>query len=451
MKRFLAAFLCLLFLLPASACSEKGADTVTTAEAPLPSESKPQEVETAPPTGEEAKTEERIEYNEHVDTPLTPELLATIPIAREGMTTDELRQICVDYVKLSVSFQWLPSKSFSYVTTSMGQEVNFYEGKLYGGLPYVNVASGNLYRALEMYDSETGVMNVNGFANNSENKLYFGTACSGTTGWGWSRVINSAVCAWTAQLNANAGLIPVGPYTYDLSTFRFGEDGKEDCNTIVKRNGKQVMFESYAMTKMADCFVNRGHVRMNGKDPVVVRNEDGTINGEKSYIVQVEQGFYTNGANHKRVSAGGFEYDIQGNDGLNGDGSEYYFTFEDLYNTYYLPHTFKEFHGQDPIEPGEASLDLTSDTVNIDALSAAILTANYSVSDIFTVLIDSEGKELLRYPFRSDCHYDRVFKMRSVIPKAWLWQYQDKGCTVRFEVQLGNGELVTAYSGKLVP
>ncbi|MBR3837584.1 MAG: hypothetical protein IKJ74_05485 [Clostridia bacterium] len=444
MKRILAALLCVLMLLSIVACGTEEAKTETldAMETKAGSEEK---------KTEEKKTEEvkeEVKYD-RVDTPLTPERVAAIPIAREGMTSEELRQICVDYVKLSVSFQWVPNESFDYkANQGGGTPVHFEEGKLHGGIPYINVSSGNLYRMLEFYDVETGVLDVTYL---SKNTIIFGTACSGTTGWGWARVINSAVCAWTAQLNANAGLIPVGPYTYDLSTHRFGEDGKEDCDVIAKRNGEQVMYESYALSKKADCFVNKGHVRMNGKDPVVVRNADGTIDGEKSYIVQVEQGLFTTGSYHGRVSADGVEYVIQGNEGKKGDGSDFYYTFKELYKTGYLPHTFKEFHGQDPIEPATVSLDVTGDTVSFDALNAATVTANYVISDVFTVLTDTEGKQLIRYAYRLDHHYSRKAALKDHLPKAYLWQYRDKGYTVSIEVQLGNGELLTAYTGTLVP
>ena len=363
------------------------------------------------------------------------------------MTSEELRQICVDYVKLSVSFQWLPSKGFEYRAASDQRAfVEFFQGKLHGGIPYINVASGNLYRIMEFYDTETGILDLEWLVENPD---YFGTACSGTTGWGWARVVNSAVCMWTANLNASQGLVPVGPYTYDLSTERFGEDLKEDCKDIVKRNGSQVMYESYALSKKADCFVNNGHVRMNGEDPVVVRNPDGTIDGKKSYIVQVEQGLYTNGEQHKRVTSDGTEYVIQGNDGKKGDGSDYFFTFEELFKSGYLPHTFKEFLGTDPIEPGEASIGITDESIAVETLRGALLTANYAISDVFFVLREPDGTLVSEHVVRMDRHYSKKVKLKDGLPMAPLWMNQGKGYTISLEVQLGNGERVTAYSGIL--
>ena len=87
-------------------------------------------------------------------------------------------------------------------------EQYFTEGKLYGGIPYVHKASGNLYRFMEFYDSKTGILNSEGLRANPE---LFSTACSGTTAWAWTRVVNSADISWTYRVNAANGFIPVAP------------------------------------------------------------------------------------------------------------------------------------------------------------------------------------------------------------------------------------------------
>ena len=158
---------------------------------------------------------------DRVDEPLTAGRLAAIPVAAPSMTTDQLRRICVDYVCLSVSFQWVSNVDYEY-SAKQGKAAPIVEGKLYGGIPYVNTASGNLYRVLDHYDPATGVWDLRPFV---ENRFLYGTACSGTAGWGWARVVNSAVCKWTHDLNTHNGLLRVGPYTYDDSIVRFGADG----------------------------------------------------------------------------------------------------------------------------------------------------------------------------------------------------------------------------------
>ena len=68
----------------------------------------------------------------------------------------------------------------------------------------------------------------------------------------------------------------------------------EDKTTIamVERTEPQVMFEAYALMQEGDailyCFGPTGHARMICENHVV-RNADGTINPEESYIITIEQ------------------------------------------------------------------------------------------------------------------------------------------------------------------
>ncbi|MBR7165212.1 MAG: hypothetical protein IKD18_02935 [Clostridia bacterium] len=441
MKRLIICLLILSMLVSMFSCAE------------APAVSKTEEA--ANQTVENAETEEAKEtavtetaeadpvYNEKVSEPLTPERVAQIPIANSSMTTDELRQICVDYVCLSTTFQWLPSKTFTYVTSSVNLDVKFYEGKLYGGIPYVNIASGNLYRVLEMYDPETGIMNIDNFAENSDKKIYFGTACSGTACWGWGRVVNSADLRWTSNMNQKHGFIPVGPYTYDASIAVYGENGAEDCKPICRRNGQQTMFESYALLQKADCIVNQGHVRMI-KGVHVVRNADGTINGDESYAIQCEQGLYTTDASHDRVAADGTVYKIQGQDHMETP-------FSALFESGYLPHTFAEFLGTDPVEPGIVHIDHSGPTISASDVKDGILSANYNISDVFTVVKNEQGEEVYRYAYRCEQHFDRAAGLSKAISAGALQTFSRQGNhTVDILVQLSNGELITAYSGALV-
>ncbi|MBR7165213.1 MAG: hypothetical protein IKD18_02940 [Clostridia bacterium] len=439
MKRLIAFLLILSVLVSMFSCAE------------APAESKTEEVATKTVENVEAEetfTEPETEgfgpvYHEKVSEPLTPERVAQIPIANSSMTTDQLRQICVDYVCLSTTFQWIPSKAFSYITSSVDTEVIFNEGKLYGGIPYVNIASGNLYRALEMYDPETGIMNVDNFAEDNPNKIYFGTACSGTASWGWARVVNSANLKWTTGMNAANGFIPVGPYKYDHSIELFGVNGATDCKPICKKNGMDTMYESYALLQKADCIVNNGHVRMI-KEVHVERYPNGKIIGDKSYVIQCEQGLYTTDASHDRVSADGTVYKIQGNDNLKS-------YFIQLYSGGYLPHTFAEFLGTDPVEPGTVTIDHSGPTATVADLQRGKLVSNYPISDVFTVVKDEQGKEVYRYVYRFQYHYKKSENMGAMVPGNALRTFCNDGKhTIEIRAQISTGELITVYSGTLV-
>ncbi|MBR3837145.1 MAG: hypothetical protein IKJ74_03280 [Clostridia bacterium] len=439
MKKLIALMLAILMLLPLCACASDEAVTETAGAV----ETKESEKKT------EEKTEEKGEVvYEKADKPLTRADLDAIPIANSSMTTDQLRQICIDYIKLSVAFQWIPNRDMD-----LGDDKDtfrsFKEGNLEGGIPYINTASGNLYRILEFYDSETGILDCSYLG---VNPLFFGTACSGTAGWAWYRVVNSAEISWTNSMNVAHGFVPVGPYKYDHSQpviWTSNDDGTRTYHyspkSICKENGEQVMYESYAQTLPADCYSSAGHVRMAIDKPVVVRNEDGTINGEKSYVMQAEQGLYNTAEYHRRTTSDGTEYLIRGNDG-------YAFTFAALFSDGYLPHTFKEFLGTDPVEDSAASLDHTGDSITVEALYGSKLTANYPISDIFTVICDAEGKKVGSYTKRMRYHYTKEAEMKgSTLPESYLAPYVQKGGhTIEIRVQLSTGVIVTAYSGALV-
>ncbi|MBR2616518.1 MAG: hypothetical protein IKC69_07565 [Clostridia bacterium] len=404
--------------------------------------------------GETAQTEEETEsvddgirvYSK-VDDPLTRAKLDAIPIANSSMSIDELRDICVRYFKLAVSFQWIPDGDM-ILEGETDPYRSFTEGVLYGGIPYINTASGNLYRILEYYDEETGILDTSWLGKHPD---LFGNACSGSAGWAWYRVINSAEISWTHSINAAHGFVPVGPYKYDpnyqhIWTTVNGTRVYEYSNkTICKNNGKQVMFESYALTLPADCYGSNGHVRMAAEKPVVVRKEDGTIDGNASYIILVEQGLYNTSDAHKRVTSDGTVYRIRGNDGGK-------WTFEQLYKDGYIPHTFKEFLGQDPIEPGEATIEHSGPTASSRDLAKGNLKATYPISDVFTTVYDKDGKAVLAYKYRSERHFVKSIALAECIPFSYFSKYQaNSDHTVEIKAQIANGELITVYSGTLIP
>ena len=443
MKRILALVLAFVMLLSLCACASDVAESETSeAEETKATETKKEEKEP------EKKTEEKKEVvYDKADKPMQRSELDAIPIANASMTTDELRQICIDYIKLSVSFQWIPDRDMT-----LGDDKDtfrsFTEGNLEGGIPYINTASGNLYRIFEYYDSTTGILDCSFFGDNPK---LFGTACSGTAGWAWYRVINSAEISWTHSMNVAHGFVPVGPYQYDHSFTTVWSSNADGTRTthyswkdVCKQNGRQTIYESYAMTLPADCYSSNGHVRMAIDYPVVVRNEDGTINGEKSYVMQAEQGLYNTAEYHKRTTADGTEYLIRGNDGRP-------FTFKELFDDGYVPHTFKEFLGTDPVEPGQASIGYTDSSITVDQLLASKLEATYCISDVFTIIKDAEGKEVLNYVKRVSNHFTKTISMNKVtIPATYFNQYVTKGGhTIEIKAQISNGELVTVYSGAL--
>ena len=392
-------------------------------------------------------SEGNVKY-EKADQPLTTETIKAIPIAKSSMTSRELRQICVDYIKLSVSCQWVSDATYCIDDNDKKNiEKNFTEGKLYGGIPYINMASGNLYRFMEFYDTKTGILNSKAL---QMEPMLFATACSGTAGWAWARVINSAEISWTHSINVKHGFVPVGSYVYDFDMdqiWEWGKDGKRiyhyDTKKICKQNGEQVMYESYAQTLLADCYSRTGHVAMAASDPVVVRDKNGKIDGKKSYIDLAEQGQYTKAKFHLRKTSDGTEYRIRGNDGSP-------FTFEKLYEAGYLVHTFKEFLGTDPVEDAKATIEHTKNKISAKKLSKCTIKANYPISDIFTTIRDKKGNVLDEYIGRTADHFTTSVSGKEFLPIESIREHQGLGTnTIEIKAQLSTGDIVTVYEGTL--
>ena len=114
-------------------------------------------------------------------TVLTQESIDALGIANSKMSAQELRELCLNYFKLQLSFLWTPSENVEcypngspslygkYMQQYAGQETAEFdtntgkallEGTIYGGIPYQNVSTGNIYRWMEYYDESTGTMDL---------------------------------------------------------------------------------------------------------------------------------------------------------------------------------------------------------------------------------------------------------------------------------------------------
>ena len=259
-----------------------------------------------------------------------------------------------------------------------------------------------MYRLLDYMDTDSGIVDLNLAVDIKETEKdttvmsksmkYFGNQCSFSTFWGWGRIINSANYTVTEFMTTSNGFIRVGTYTYDDSITSFSEG--TTTKKIVESNGEQVMFESYAKMQLADGVVRyttSGHTMMCSAEPVVVRNADGTIDGEKSYIRISEQ---TSGSWRTGALENGTSYSYK-------SGVDTKKTFASLYESSYIPFTFKEFLYEDAVEETEYSYSHSEDTVSADEMFMSSVNANYSISDIYAILRDASGELVSIAPARA--------------------------------------------------
>lgn len=403
---------------------------------------------------EEKTSEESFSYPAVLN-PLTWEKINAIPVAREGMTSDELRQICVDFMRLQLSFEWTPDQDHNFkIDTLMhnNKPMSFKKGTLYAGCPYRAGTdcgkSGNLYTVMELYDPQTGVLSSEGITTDQWTALIT-NHCSSSCYWAWSRVINTMFGSsddltkqgWSnARMVEKEGFLPVGPYTYTgISRWDEGDGTRAVCEA----NGEQVMYRSYAEMLPGDGTIqlypkgttNANHVQMLAVKPEVSYLPDGSIDGENSFLTILEQ----TSTPKKTLREDGETVYVEG-------GIDKRVSFKNMFKASYLPFTFAEFHEKDPVQPLEFHLTHKNggEITELGALRDCTLTANYPISSVKILATDANGEQsYLRYahPDQIGSFTYALFSAVTVSPVS----REKKGDSVEVTVQFGNGEQVTVY------
>jgi len=384
----------------------------------------------------ENEKEDDYDYPE-IKEKLTWDSINALTKKSEDMTSDELREMCVEFFRFNKTAAWTPDDNIKINRYSTGGEDTVEKGKIYGGLPYVSTATGNIYRLMDYLDESTGVVDIK---KASENPKLFGAQCSVSAYWAWARCINSVNYSWTYSSVTKNGFLRVGPYTYDDSIEMFSKDYSTEM--VCKANGKETMFRSYAELLPADGLVyytSGGHTVMCSSEAVVKYKEDGTIDGDKSYITIIDQG----GSWSTRVNDSGDETFIKGSIDLK-------LNFDTLFKHHYVPFTFAEFQGTDPIEETECTFSHQGETITADALKASAVTSNYGISDIYAMLCSRTGKEVILGVSRATRASKHELTFENAFGETDLSQYATGNYTVKIVCQLGTGERPTVYEGTLV-
>ena len=424
-----------------------------------------------------------------------------IDIANGSMNTRRLRDIVVQFMYLQLNFAYTPyfsdTDSYGYHIKNLystyngasdidNLKIKFEEGKYYGGIPYMGNAAGSLYRWLEFYDPKTGAMDWDpllrttrkNWKDSSTGRVYpdigsayFGNTCASSCVWAWLRVSNSIKTFWTNTWIPANGFVKVGGYALSEN-----EDHGKETSLICTRNGQDVMFLSYSMMKKADGLVQTGHAVMIVDDPVIVRKADGSIDGEKSYVLVAEQkaSFLTASPTkggvdlYSPLNDKGITYRIMGNFAgniVNDKVKEMKWTFQTLYDKGYLPFTIPELLGTDPVEAPEIKFNHTADKISLSTeLTKLTVFANYAISDIHINIKDASGNQVysamyckvgndiaaLKYASLDEAlNNNLIYKDKTTIGKTLKSQYADGSYTIEIVCRLGTGEELVVYTGTL--
>lgn len=382
-----------------------------------------------------------------VPRPITWADIDAVPVATADMTEDELRQICVDFFRLQQTAMWTPKEPFHYDITTYDKHPTILPGTVYAGCPYVSPSNtGNLYRIMDFYDSQTGVLD-NTLMDVQDFAWLIGNDCVSGPFWGWGRVVNSFLRYANGYLNQEYGCIPVGPYHYEnISVWCEENNTKSVCDA----NGEQTMYESYAMVKPADGLYTQwntaknSHLRMAAQAATVVRTPDGNIDGVKSYLIYIDQGSTLE------------PYNLDGVTVLAQGDLDVRVSFKALFDNGYLPFTWAELIGEDPVEPAAVkALTPLPKELTTDGLYQMKFSTNYAISHYSLELRDSKGNvtyQRTMYAQQRLEHNAAVGGMVSYTDRQKiLTQLETEPLFVTVTCRVSTGQLLTVYDGQLIP
>ena len=265
-------------------------------------------------------------------------------------------------------------------------------GQLHIGIPY-NHYSTTLNRFMACFDENNvgkewlyDMPSIEGF------DTYFGNDCSGAVQAAWwtvSTTTDVQYCENMQPVRAKYGCIPVGEWPSDVEVAT-GEDSKDVVTALADMN---VWYEAYAQVRHGDAYVHIGkdgnHTRMAQEDAVVVRDENGLINGDYSYIITVEQGAPAT----MDPYFCSWRYD-------------YKYSFKNLVMAGYLPVTCIELvTGEtDPID-----CKLVGGIEGRGGMTVGEIQSNYNIDTVTLQIVDSQGDVAFDHTLNPNAMYRSDF------------------------------------------
>ena len=439
MKRVIALVLLLALAVGLCACTGDGPATTEPQQQTLPATEPVEQTtgETEPETTREPWPEELYAVTDPLEYP--------VYAYDHEPTTDELRQTAVQAMKDMLSIQWSTPTYFAYQKTGAvsGKKFSHVPGYTYCGLPYTNGDSA-IYSWYEFYDQETGMLYFEG--DGMELNQVLGNTCTGSIMWGWATVCDGLTGIYdNFHMTPMWGCLPVGNYKtqYGIDTFN-----QYSTAQIIDDNGDEVMLECYAQMLPADAVASQpqDHGMMIISVPVVVRNSDGSINAEESYVYIQDQ----------RAGTGQLFYEVEEDGEMHyySGRTSYKYTFARLLSEDYIPVTTAEFIGTDPYKPPTVEHKPTNpEYTTVEEMLKGTMECNFPMCILKLIATDEEGNETLLHRVMLDKVDNRNGICRKYNLSDFAYGMKDNGgmelleagktYTVRMDITVSNGEIFT--------
>lgn len=150
-------------------------------------------------------------------------------------------------------------------------------------------------------------------------------------------------------------------------------------NAIVKNTGEKALYEAYALLKAGDGLLYgnpNGHARLVKEAAYVFRNEDGTIDRNRSYIITMEQSGSTKLLTETHSTC----------------RSHKKYTFRELYETDYIPVTIKTYANG---KADESTAHMEKSAEGFEGVCKGKIVSNYRINWV-KVLITDENQQVIR-------------------------------------------------------
>lgn len=400
--------------------------------------------------------------------------LENIPVATKDMTEEQLRQICIDFMRLQMTFSWTPRQTTTYYNGGSGfaggTAHEMKHGVVYKGMPYKGSGiggngHGNIYTVMEYYNPSNGMLNTNVWKDGTLDMAPFTNQCSSSTFWAWARVAASANYNYTYGMTPSKGFLPIGweipaewtNFTkfdpakgYTTDAICPADDASDDVNCAWYA-------QTYANLKPGDGLLtsdnDSGHARM-VVDVHVEKNASGVVKGVDSYVTVLEQEFHW---------VDGTQADGTACTVARG-GTERKIPFYLLRQNNYVPITFAEFSNPSLVEVATATTSQTKNTMTQDEFAALTVSSNYAISDITFVIKNANGmavcREFVPAHMWSIKKSVTLFNLQNTIAEGDDYkkilniedysEYFDGNHTIEISAQLGSGQKPVVYTGTLV-
>lgn len=289
---------------------------------------------------------------------------------------ENFRKAAVDGMREQAALVWTPEYTFTYGNKfdNWGYQITYEAGKKYTGLPYG--AMNSCMSEFQKYLDE----HRNRYATNSDNGYFavMGTQCNTAINLSLQHFYPKACDVSGAYMPSYSDQfigVKVGNYE--------APEGTKKGLDIVALNGEQKMYESYALADMGDVIMGKNdetgvtHLRMVAEKAVVVRAANGQVNGNRSYLICVEQTDTFDGT-RKDINTTWW--------------MDHKYTFKSLYDAGWLAVSLECYETNESVIPYIALDDeITADMLSKGNLAGTI-SSDYPINYVHLSLYDKAGK-----------------------------------------------------------